>query len=151
MAVEKLTGPRLFQLIFLLFVLIAAFTWRTITYVPESGLTSNSELSTACDMTEQACLINIDNNQFIIDVASRPIQQNAEMIVNIKGEDIALNLQAKGADMNMGILKFTKELKGGDVASYSTFVPKCKHNEMKWLVMITADGKNEEIIFTAKK
>ncbi|MUL10365.1 hypothetical protein [Aliivibrio fischeri] len=151
MAVEKLTGPRLFQLIFLLFVLIAAFTWRTITYVPESGLTSDGELSNICDVTEEACLINIDNNQIIIDVDSRPIQQNAEMIVNIKGEDLAFNLQAKGVDMNMGILKFTKELKSDDVASYSTFVPKCKHNEMEWLVVITADGKNKEITFTAKK
>ena len=95
--------------------------------------------------------INIDNNQIIIDVASRPIQQNAEMIVNIKGEDLAFNLQAKGVDMNMGILKFTKELKSDDVTSYSTFVPKCKHNEMEWLVVIATGGKSKEITFTAKK
>lgn len=151
MAIEKLTGPRLYQLIFLLFVLIAAFIWRTVTYIPENDLTSNSELSKICDITEQACVINIDNNQLIIDVASRPIAQNAQMIMQVNGAELNLNIEAKGVKMNMGILKFTPDLTSDNGLSYSTFVPKCKHNEMEWLVTITNDNVAKEITFTAKK
>jgi hypothetical protein len=109
MAIEKLTGPRLYQLIFLLVVLISAFTWRTVTYVPVSDMSLISEDSDVCDITNKACILNLDKNQIIIDVIERPIKQNTEMTVSVAGSDTELKIEAEGIDMNMGILKFIPE------------------------------------------
>ncbi|OCH19737.1 hypothetical protein [Aliivibrio sp. 1S128] len=151
MAIEKLTGPRLYQLIFLLVVLITAFTWRTVTYVPVSDMSLISEDSDVCDITNKACILNLDKNQIIIDVIERPIKQNTEMTVSVAGSDTELKIEAEGIDMNMGILKFIPEKAGNNSQLYSVFLPKCKHNEMRWKMNITLKEKTLNVIFSDKK
>ena len=151
MAVEKLTGPRLFQLIFLLVVLIAAFTWRTITYVaPEQSPVSN-KISAICDITESACLFNIDNNQIIIDVEKRPIKQNSELTVITSGTEGEWKVEAKGISMNMGTLKFALLSDENSNQLHSVLVPKCKHNEMKWKINLSNDKHEINVIFNSIK
>nr|VVV04071.1 hypothetical protein AW0309160_01454 [Aliivibrio wodanis] len=151
MAVEKLTGPRLYQLIFLLVVLISAFTWRTITYTSQSDNEKVDNLSIICNITQSPCEINIDNNQVIIDVKERPITQNSEMILVISGLQMPLKVEAQGTEMNMGILKFSHQSESSDSIMYSAFLPKCKHNEMKWTIDISS-GKNKlSVLFNSKK
>lgn len=151
MAVEKLTGPRLFQLIFLLVVLITAFTWRTITYIPVSDMSPISQNSERCDITNQACILNIDNNQIIIDAQERPIKQNSEITVSVTGIDSTWKMEAKGVNMNMGILKFRPLKTEDNMQLYSVFVPKCKHNEMKWQINLSSETKALNVIFNSKK
>ena len=151
MAIEKLTGPRLYQLIFLLVVLISAFTWRTITYVPTSDISQISDNVESCDITNEACILNIDNNQIIIDVQERPIKQNVEIIVSVIGIDSKWEMNANGVNMNMGTLKFNHLDPKDNIQLYSVFVPKCKHNEMKWKIDLSLEDKVISVIFNSKK
>jgi hypothetical protein len=151
MAIEKLTGPRLYQLIFLLVVLISAFTWRTITYVPASDVSLISENLKICDITNQACMLNIDNNQIIINVQERPIKQNSEITVSVAGIDSKWKMEAEGVDMNMGTLKFNPLETEDNMQLYSVFVPKCKHNEMKWQINLSSENRVINVIFDSKK
>ncbi|MCP3700157.1 MAG: hypothetical protein GY920_16635 [Aliivibrio sp.] len=151
MAIEKLTGPRLFQLIFLLVVLIAAFTWRTITYKEPTGGTKNNQNSTICNITEKSCAFNIDNNQVIIDVKERPILQNSEVSILVLGLSDAWKMEATGVKMNMGTLKFMLSNKQNDKKMYSVFVPKCKHNDMAWNVEVSNNSQKINVIFNSTK
>ena len=151
MTIEKLTGPRLYQLIFLLIVLISAFTWRTITYVPISDTSLISEDLKVCDITNQGCMLNIDNNQIIIDVQQRPIKQNSEMTVSVVAIDSKWKMEAEGVDMNMGTLKFNHLETEDNMQLYSVFVPKCKHNEMKWQINLSSENRVINVIFTSRK
>lgn len=151
MTIEKLTGPRLYQLIFLLIVLISAFTWRTITYVPISDTSLISEDLKVCDITNQGCMLNIDNNQIIIDVQQRPIKQNSEMTVSVVAIDSKWKMEAEGVDMNMGTLKFNPLETEENMQLYSVFVPKCKHNEMKWQINLSSENRVINVTFISKK
>lgn len=148
MAIEKLTGPRLYQLIFLLIVLISAFTWRTITYIDPNDI---DEVTEVCDITEQACSFNIDSNQLIIDVKERPIMQNTEINLSISGLDTEWTLEAEGINMNMGKLKFLHLNADNAEEKYSVFLPKCKHNEMKWMVNISNGDERINVSFNSIK
>ncbi|MDD9157577.1 hypothetical protein PVK64_15505 [Aliivibrio sp. S4TY2] len=151
MAVEKLTGPRLFQLIFLLVVLITAFTWRTITYKDPMESVKNDQDATVCNITEKSCAFNIDNNQVIIDVKQRPILQNSEVSILVSGLSEAWEMEATGVKMNMGTLKFTPSNKPNDKQIYSVFVPKCKHNDMAWNVEVSNSSQKINVIFNSIK
>ncbi|MDD9194689.1 hypothetical protein PVK62_02420 [Aliivibrio sp. S3MY1] len=148
MAIEKLTGPRLYQLIFLLIVLISAFTWRTITYIDPNDI---DEVTEVCDITEQACSFNIDSNQLIIDVKERPIMQNTEINLSISSLDTEWTLEAEGINMNMGKLKFLHLNADNAEEKYSVFLPKCKHNEMKWMVNISNGDERINVSFNSIK
>ncbi|MDD9178720.1 MULTISPECIES: hypothetical protein [Aliivibrio] len=151
MAVEKLTGPRLFQLIFLLVVLITAFTWRTITYKDPMDSVKNDQDATVCNITEKSCAFNIDNNQVIIDVKERPILQNTEVSILVSGLSEAWEMEATGVKMNMGTLKFMPSVKQNDKQMYSVFVPKCKHNDMAWNVEVSNSSQKINVIFNSTK
>lgn len=151
MAIEKLTGPRLYQLIFLLIVLISAFTWRTITYVDPNDTKVKIIKSEACNITEQACTFNIDSNQVVIDVKERPIMQNTEMNLSISGLDTEWSLEAEGINMNMGKLKFLHLNADNSEDKYSVFLPKCKHNEMKWMINISNGDETINVSFNSIK
>lgn len=151
MAVEKLTGPRLFQLIFLLVVLIAAFTWRTITYKDPMESIKNNQNATICNITEKSCAFNIDNNQVIIDVKERPILQNTEISILVSGLTDAWEMEATGVKMNMGTLKFMPSVKQNGKQMYSVFVPKCKHNDMAWNVEVSNSSQKINVIFNSTK
>ncbi len=151
MAAEKLTVARLFQLVFLLSVLIAAFTWRTVTYENPNTMSKDSESNISCDITKAACSFNIDNKKIVIDVQQRPIMQNAEMKLSISGINSKLDINATGVNMAMGRLKFSPlESKDGHYL-YSAFLPKCKHNDMTWKFEIVNNDTVEDIIFTSIK
>ncbi|MGF1907479.1 hypothetical protein [Aliivibrio salmonicida] len=151
MAIEKLTGPRLFQLIFLLVVLISAFTWRTITYEENNPIKSTIKTTALCDISKQACSFNVDGKQVSIDVEKRPIMQHATLRLLTDGLDSNWIAEATSVGMQMGSLKFTIPTKLELQMSYSTFVPQCTHNKMTWQVNFSNGEQVISVIFVSER
>ncbi|KAB0286957.1 hypothetical protein F2P58_20200 [Vibrio fortis] len=69
MAAQKLTKGRLVQIIVMLSILLAAFTWRTVTY--ENNETVDCILSTPCEITIDKYNVRVssDNHNYLIETS----------------------------------------------------------------------------------
>lgn len=89
MAAQKLTKGRLVQIIVMLVILLAAFTWRTVTY-------DNNETITC--IVSKPCEFGIDNNNVSISGDSQgysiETSKTGKFIINYDGSGV---LESKGA------------------------------------------------------
>ncbi|WP_434762835.1 hypothetical protein [Vibrio fortis] len=69
MAAQKLTKGRLVQIIVMLSILVAAFTWRTVTY--ENNETVDCILSAPCEITIDKYNVSVssDNHGYLIETS----------------------------------------------------------------------------------
>ncbi|MEZ9425550.1 hypothetical protein [Vibrio lentus] len=83
MAAQKLTKGRLVQIIVMLVVLIAAFTWRTVTY--DHSETINCIISKPCQMTidKHNVLISDNNLGYLIETS-----KTGKFIISYDGKGI---------------------------------------------------------------
>ena len=147
MAAEKLTRARLIQIIFLMVVLISAFTWRTLTYEPTSSVNPPVK---SCDLTLKKCEIILEEKLVVVDFSSRPLSENSTLELTISGEMLKPLATVEGVDMFMGSIPVTfSESSTGWNGEF--FVPACTHSEMTWQIKIKMNNKNEMFNFTVFK
>lgn len=88
MAAEKLTKGRLAQILFMMFILVCAFTWRSLTHSNNEAL---CHIGQSCTITREEMTINLtwneESKKYRISV--RPI--NSEMTVNLVSSNADLS------------------------------------------------------------
>lgn len=147
MAAEKLTRARLIQIIFLMVVLISAFTWRTLTYEPISSV--NPPIK-SCDLTNEKCEITLDKKIITIDFSTRPLSENSTLELTISGEMLQPVAMVEGVDMFMGSIPITfSESSTGWNGEF--FIPACTHSKMTWQINLDINNENETLNFTVFK
>ncbi|HIF9071714.1 TPA: hypothetical protein ACX6NS_000205 [Photobacterium damselae] len=147
MAAEKLTKGRLIQILVLMTVLIAAFTWRTVSYETHE---QKSELAKECDLTVEPCLFDKDASGVLVTLSQKQPKAEAPLTVVIDNMSAKPTAIVEGVSMNMGTVPVIFEQKEDKwVGSFT--VPACKHETMVWAIKITEGSFNITANFTVKK
>ncbi|PSU34681.1 hypothetical protein C9I99_06180 [Photobacterium lutimaris] len=147
MAAEKLTKGRLFQILFLMTILITAFVWRTVTYDKIDGEEINAE---TCNLTAEKCINPQGDTPLNLSLSPYPAVANQELNIQLHNTDVKPDATVEGVNMYMGIIPVTFEKKADGWIGRFT-VPECMHDEMQWAIKIKQGNKEIIANFTVKK
>ncbi|MGF1724905.1 hypothetical protein [Photobacterium nomapromontoriensis] len=147
MAAEKLTKGRLIQILFIMAVLITAFTWRTITYEEMQSINNNK---ITCELTADKCISSDQKTTFDIALNPYPATANSELIIQFDNTVVKPSATVEGVTMYMGTIPvvFNKTTTGWQG---KFIVPICTHTEMQWAATIIQGKKTIIATFTVKK
>jgi len=153
-----LTKGKVFQLLFMLTVLLALFFWKTFDSSEAKQAREEAEISmimpqvnvVRCDYQEPCEFINAQGIS-LLSIKGLPIK--AEEWINfeltVPNENSVINsAQIVGKSMFMGKIPVNFKQSGTNQFSGKAIVATCMHDEMIWTVEVTVDNSGEQQLIT---
>jgi len=149
-----LTKGKIFQLLFMLTVLLALFFWRTFDSSEAKQAIEEAEIPMTmplmnvvrCDYQEPCEFIN-EQGTSLLSIKDLPIK--AEEWINFEltvpnADNVVNSAQIVGKSMFMGKIPINFKQSGTNQFSGKAIVATCMHDEMIWTVEVTVDNSGEQ-------
>lgn len=147
----KLTRAKLIQIVIVLAILMAAFTYRTLWQASDAGISPSTDIQ-ICDLSHAACRLIQGDKVLTATASPRPIKAESPFVIRLDGLGKApAKAWVEGRDMFMGRIPLEPRQEAG-VWVVDAMVGACTEPAMVWQLVVETEGETPlKIPFTVTR